>query len=567
MSDPASNPSNPAPDSLDEEPIRAQSLHALLYCERLFFLEEVEKIRVADAAVYAGRRLHAEIERDQDEDEIENLYLESAELGLVGRLDAIKTREGKLVPYEHKRGRACTNLDGTPGAWSSDQVQVFAYALLIETERKLVVSECRIRYHEDRVTVRLPFDDAARKMVYEAIHLARMLRQTVKRPPVTSNERLCTRCSLAPVCLPEEARLKVSADASTEQERQPIRLFPSDDERQVIHVLESGASVGRSGDQFKVWYRDGRQEFVPGRKVSAIVLHGFAQISSQALRMCAEMDVGVHYITGGGRYIGAFNSIGPSAVQRRIRQYAALSDNCTCLNLAKQLVLCRGDMQRQVLLRASRRSEENQIMHETANGIKAVLKRVDAAPTLEYLRGLEGSIGARYFKAFGSLISPDLPQELQFKTRNRRPPRDRVNALLGFGYAQLLRDVTNAILIVGLEPALGFYHQPRSQAPPLALDLMEIFRVLLVDIPVLNSLNRQQWDIEADFAIAGSQVWLSDVGKRKFIQLYERRKAETWKHPVIGYSLSYNRLMELETRLLEKSWANEADLFAKIRLR
>nr|WP_267255938.1 CRISPR-associated endonuclease Cas1 [Nostoc sphaeroides] len=138
---------------------------------------------------------------------------------------------------------------------------------------------------------------------------------------------------------------------------------------------------------------------------------------------------------------------------------------------------------------------------------------------------------------------------------------------IGVGYALLLKDVMNAILTVGLEPALGFYHQPRSQAAPLALDLMEIFRVPLVDMIVIASVNRNQWDIKADFDIRGQQVWLSETGKRKFVELYENRKQETWKHPATGYSLSYRRLLELEVRLLEKEWMGEGGLFGQLIVR
>jgi CRISPR-associated protein Cas1 len=125
----------------------------------------------------------------------------------------------------------------------------------------------------------------------------------------------------------------------------------------------------------------------------------------------------------------------------------------------------------------------------------------------------------------------------------------------------------NAILTVGLEPALGFYHQPRSQASPLALDLIEIFRVPLVDLPVMASINRVQWDSQADFEIRGAQVWLSDAGRRKLIELYERRKEDSWKHPATGYSLTYRRLLELEVRLLEKEWMGEGGLFGQLVLR
>lgn len=199
--------------------------------------------------------------------------------------------------------------------------------------------------------------------------------------------------------------------------------------------------------------------------------------------------------------------------------------------------------------------------------IKAVLKQASQTTSLVSLLGVEGNMAALYFKALPYLMVEDVPEALQFRQWSRRPPRDRFNALLSFGYALLLKDVMNAILVVGLEPAFGFYHQPRTQAPPLALDLMEIFRVPLVDMPVMASVNRGQWDPPADFIIRGSQVWLSDPGRRKFVDLYERRKAEKWKHPVTAYSLTYRRLLELEVRLLEEEWSGEGGLFAQLILR
>ena len=113
---------------------------------------------------------------------------------------------------------------------------------------------------------------------------------------------------------------------------------------------------------------------------------------------------------------------------------------------------------------------------------------------------------------------------------------------------------------------LGFFHTPRSAAHPLALDLMEIFRVLLWDMSLVASVNRRQWKKE-HFNITKKQVWLSDEGRRQAIGLYETRKQETWKHPVLDYSLSYARTIELEVRLLEKEWSEQGGNFAKLRLR
>ena len=540
--------------------IRVCALHAFAYCPRLFYLEEVEELYTQDAAVFAGRRLHEEIEVQED-GQWEDLYLEDELLGLRGRVDALRKRDGQLIPYEHKRGRSHRDENNQPQPWESDRLQILAYCCLLEVTKGITITEGRIRYHSDNVLLHVPLDDAGRKLVRDSIKAARELRASNYRPPVIENEYLCSRCSLSPVCLPEEARL------AHNKEWQPKRLFPADDERQVLHVLEPGTRVGRTGEQLKITHKDQTQERVSILQVSQLVLHSFSQLSTQALHFLAGNDIGIHFISGGGRYVGSLDNRSGS-IQRRIRQYKALSEDAFCLTLAQKLVMCRAQGQRRFLMRAKRNLKENSISLDKAiNGIKAVLKKLEQIETIDSLLGIEGNIAALYFAALPYLLNPDVPQQLSFSGRNRRPPKDRFNALLSFGYSLLLKDVMNAILTVGLEPALGFYHQPRSQASPLALDLMEIFRVPLVDMPVVGSVNRNQWEVDADFEIRGEQVWLSESGRRKFINLYEERKSQSWKHPVTGYSLTYRRLIELEVRLLEKEWSGEGGLFAQLTVR
>jgi len=594
------------------------ALHALRYCERLFYLENVEQMRVADGAVFAGRRLHVEIARGEDEEEPLTLELESERWGLKGKVDCVRRRDGEIVPYEHKRGRAARGADGEAEVWASDRVQIVAYAVLVEERTGRRIAEGRVRYHADNVTVRVALDEAARAELVAAIERARELTQTVERPPVTENERLCVRCSLAPVCLPEEARLglevradearaceverksfdgvqaqsetkfgteseakfetkvegNAGANVETKFERKPkrerLRLFPADDDRRSLHVLTQGARVGRKGDRFEVAARDEEAQLHPVREIGQVVLHGFAQITTQALRLCGEQEIGVHWVTTGGRYMGAWVA-GAGSVQRRIRQYRALTDEAFCLKLARRLAEARARGQLSFLLRASRDAGGTKAIAgeviEAVSGIRKLLSPLARAGNIDSLRGYEGSIGAHYFSALPYLVTAEAGASMRPDGRSRRPPRDRCNALLSYGYALLLKDVANAIIVTGLDPSLGFYHQPRSQAPPLALDLMELFRVPLVDLPVIASINRRQWDANADFQIAGEQVWLSDTGRKKFIGIYERRKADYWKHPVIGHSLTYSRLIELEVRLLEKEWMNEGGLFARMRLR
>lgn len=574
--------------------LSVHSLHALAYCERLFFLEEVERLRVADERVYAGRTLHVEIERDET-DEVFNLSFESEKFGLIGKVDCIRKRDGEIIPYEHKRGKAARSIDKKAETWASDRLQIIAYCLLVEENSGKTILEGRVRYHADNATVRVPIDEQARTDFATHLERAKDLQTSIERPPVAANERLCVKCSLAPICLPEEARLAeriikeekgregekeidISQSAIPNQQSQILQLFPAVDDRQILHILTNGAKVGRKGDQLEVWSPETEEKQVyPVQEIGQVVIHGFAQITTQALRLCAERNLGVHWVGYGGRYMGAWTS-GQGSVQRRIRQYKALTDPDFCLALAKKLVEAKVKMQLGFLLRASRESgREVEDVKTSILSIRKLLSPLNRTESIDSLRGFEGSVGASYFKALPHLVSDEVGDLMKPDGRNRRPPKDRCNALLSYGYALLLKDITNAILVVGLDPSLGFYHTPRSQAHPLALDLMEIFRVTLVDLPVIGSINRKQWDEDTDFQIAGKQVWLSDSGRKKFIQIYERRKADQWKHPVIGYSLSYSRHLELEVRLLEKEWTDKLSstdtnleskgLFAKMRLR
>jgi CRISPR-associated protein Cas1 len=390
---------------------------------------------------------------------------------------------------------------------------------------------------------------------------ARLLRESLDRPPITDNDRLCKRCSLAPVCLPEEVR------QDREPERDPLRLFPADHDGATLHVVAPGAQVGCSGDTLVVRPRDEPETKHAVRGIDTVLMHGFAQLTTQAIRLCVEHGVGVHWLSTSGHHTASLVSTA-GQVQRRVRQYRWLTDEPTCLRLAKALVHARVEGQHRYLLRASRGGKEvRDDLLPALSAIHEALRDVAGAKDRDSLRGHEGQAALHYFQALRLLLGEQVPDSLRSEERNRRPPRDRFNALLSYGYGLLHTSVMRAVLASGLEPALGFYHTPRSAAYPLVLDLMELFRVPLWDMVLIGSLNRGQWDPEADFTVTTAKVWLSESGRKKAIGLFEARLRETWKHPVLNYSLSYARTLELEARLLEKEWTGEPGLFARSRLR
>ncbi|MDW8217966.1 MAG: type I-MYXAN CRISPR-associated endonuclease Cas1 [Acidobacteriota bacterium] len=536
-----------------------------------FYLEEVEEIRQANDRVYAGRRLH---QQDMAEGaEIVTDEVESERWGIRGKADGARYRNGSLVAYEHKKGRS-----NRCQAWPSDRLQVSAYCALLEEATGKPMAEGRIRYHADNVTVSVAFDEAARAELRTAVIRAAELRQTTARPPITEDSRLCRYGSLAPVCLPEEERLAldVAQEAPLEVEpetqpsangRAPLRLFPERDERRVLHITEPGSRVERAAEQLVVHAPDRPAIQFPGRDVATVVIHGSAQITTQALHYGAANGIAVQWLTGGGQVVGAL-SAGTPGVQRRHRQYAALSDPSFRLDLARRLAMAKVENQLRYLLRATRPSSgletRDEQLASDLTRLRHALSQLSRVTTADELRGYEGQAGRADFNALPRLVQVEA---FAFTGRSRRPPRDRFNALLSFFYALIYKDCLAALLAVGLEPAFGFLHTPRSAAHPLALDLMELFRVLLGDVPVIGSVNRRQWDAEADFVITPHKAWLSQEGKRKALAIYEERKQETWKHPVLRYSLSYHRTIELEARLLEKEWTGRPGLFARMRLR
>ena len=538
--------------------IRVSALHALTYCERLYYLQHVENISTPDHRVHAGRTLHdSEVDKER---EWQSLELSSEEWGIRGKVDFARYRDGRLIAVEHKKGRSKGE-----DAWDSDKLQVTAYAALLSEHFDRPVPEGRIRYHANNKTVRVAVDDAALDRLRRSVVRTRELSLSLERPPVTDNENLCAKCSLSPVCLPEESRLAAAIDTvgDTATASKPRRLFPKDDARRVLHVVDRDAQVKRSGLQLVVRNSKGEEKKFPGMDVGAIILHGSVQITSQAIQFAVANDIAVHWMSGGGWYVGGVAP--PAGVQRRLRQYEALQDGDLRLRLSRRLAEAKIENQLRFITRQSRTRKARDKVEEYLKAIRNQIREARYCTDTDALRGCEGIAARNYFSALAFLLDPD-EKSMAFSGRSRRPPRDGFNAALSFGYGLLYREVMAAIIAVGLDSAVGFFHAPRTAAHPLALDLMELFRTTLWDMPLVASVNRRQWS-EEHLAVSKKQVWLSDEGKRLAVGLFEQRKQETWKHPVLEYSLSYARSMELEARLLEKEWSGDEGLFARMRLR
>lgn len=277
---------------------------------------------------------------------------------------------------------------------------------------------------------------------------------------------------------------------------------------------------------------------------------GHVQISTQAVHELCDREVPIVYMSSGGWFQGMTRGIDHKNVELRRRQYAAASDPLHALAIARRLVAVKIRNTRTLVRRNAEAAPAF-----TLQRMKELAASSETAGSLESLLGIEGTAARVYFEAFRTMIEgPELAFE--FDGRNRRPPRDPVNALLSLGYALLAKDLTILLQAVGFDPYLGFYHQPRYGRPALALDVMEEFRPLVVDSVVLSAVNTGAVKI-GDFLRRGGAVTLTQPGRAKFIRAYERRMDEEITHPVFGYRISYRRTLEVQIRLLARYLTGE----------
>jgi CRISPR-associated protein Cas1 len=201
--------------------------------------------------------------------------------------------------------------------------------------------------------------------------------------------------------------------------------------------------------------------------------------------------------------------------------------------------------------------------------LKLLAEKAETASEIDTLLGIEGSAARVYFSEFAGMLKSGedgdnahqgAPTEFSFDftQRNRRPPRDPVNALLSLAYSILVKDLTITCYSLGFDPYWGFYHQPRFGRPALALDLMEPFRPLIADSVVLTAINTRMVTT-ADFIRSGPAVALKPNGRKGFFRAYELRMDTLVTHPMFDYRLSYRRLLEVQARLLARFLNGEID--------
>jgi CRISPR-associated protein Cas1 len=595
--------------------VPARMVNEVLYCERLMYLEWVQGEFADNAFTVEGRFTHARADtpggklpaprvvddtEDENKDEPENapvelsryrlrqrkdvpeerpyqarsIWLTSEKLGITAKIDVVEgTESGVVVPIEYKRGAA---PDLPEGAYLPERAQVCVQALLLR-EHGYRCDEGAIYFAKSRQRVAIPLTEALIFRTLEAVRTAREIAARNEAPPPLQDSPKCRGCSLVDICLPDEVNLLRALDGKPPIETPPLEIAAADDpdvplspdpwqlttdldpepsrnvrqlvtardDRVPLYVHDFRAVIALSGEQLMV---RGSEGTVPVRlmNTSQVVIRGNAQISTQALRALLERGIPISFLSGGGYFVGRATGHDTNNVDLRMAQYHAASNEAVCLELARAFVVAKIRNSRTML-----RRNHDSLGPTTLFELKQLARKAASAESLASLLGLEGAAARVYFQAFQGMLKSRAAMSFDFQRRNRRPPKDPINALLSFTYSLLVKEITIAAAGVGLEPLLGFYHQPRFGRPALALDLMEELRPIVADSVVVGALNTGVVTAD-DFVSIADACSMKPHARRALTDAFERRLDQLIAHPIFGYRVSYRRVIEIQARLLSR---------------
>jgi CRISP-associated protein Cas1 len=489
------------------------------------------------------------------------------ELGIMGKLDLVSAdpEGGEAVPVETKKSR----VPNTPErSYPPERVQVMAQGLLLRAHGYR--SEHGYLYFAgSRSRVRVEFTPELETETRDIISAVREARGSVEMPPPLEDSPKCWGCSLCGICLPDETnalRAAAIADENVPASELEVldgnegtedsesagsdvrRLYAARDRAMPFYVQEQGAKVGKSGERLNVTKLGGNVGSVRLIEVSQVVLIGNVQVSSQALHLLMEKSIPVVHFSTGGWFHGMSHGIGIENAYARSAQYVAAADLAMRIRFASGAVRAKLANQRALLLRNGQGKTRDEAVANLARRLK---QNETLFTSLDEILGWEGEGAALYFSAFSTMLKTGELPEFGFSNRNRRPPRDPVNALLSFAYALLAKECLVALWAEGLDPWWGLYHQPRHGRPALALDLMEPFRPIIADSVVITAINTGMVGPK-DFVVNANGCAMLPSGRKGFLRAWEQRLDQLYTHPEFDYRCSWRTILRIQSRLLAR---------------
>lgn len=334
--------------------------------------------------------------------------------------------------------------------------------------------------------------------------------------------------------------------------------------RNTIYVTSEEAWLRKDGENLIVEVSGAERGRVPLHRIEGVVSLGRAGASPRLLAACAEAGIAVSLLDPNGRFLARVEGPRSGNVLLRRSQYRVADDPVRSVPIVRGIVAAKAANQRQVVRRALRDHAESigaegvAALAEAERRLTDAARRTLVAQSVDALRGIEGEAAAVYFAVFQQCVRVEDPA-FAFRGRSRRPPLDRINALLSFLYAMLGHDCRSALETHGLDPQVGFLHADRPGRAGLALDLMEELRPVLADRLALSLVNRRQL-AAADFVVeeAGG-VRLTDEARKRVLVAWQERKRETLRHPFLDETLPLGLVAQAQAQMLARHLRGDLD--------
>ncbi len=559
------------------ELIPARMLNEFAYCPRLCYIEWVQGEFLDSADTVDGRFQHRRVDlgpaksslskpqsspsrpsskasasqiSESQETEFQTFHdrsvpLSGKECGITCRIDLLEGEGGMVTPVDYKRGYA---PDIPEGVYEPERVQLCAQGLVLR-ENGFACNGGMVYFVKSKKKVPVPFDESLVKRTMELIYSLRSTARNGEMPPPLAHSPRCNRCSLAGICLPDEITLlkEMQTDEKAAEAFGPMRrLLPARDDNVPVYVVGQGYTVRKKEDRLEIVSREGKASEARIREISQLCLYGGVEITTPAMVELMQRGVPVIHYTHGGWFQGICLGNTHKNVELRIRQFQCFMDSSRATALARSAVSGKIKNCRTLL----RRNCAGDCRYDL-DLLAKLAGDAGKAKSSESLLGIEGAAAECYFSRFAGMLKA-AGKDFSFTERNRRPPRDPVNATLSYLYGILVKDIFVTILAVGFDPYLGFYHRPRYGRPALALDMMEEFRPLIADSTAITLFNNEELSAR-DFLKSRAGVALTADGKRTIVSGYERRMEMEVSHPIFGYKISYRRVLEVQARLLARA--------------
>ncbi|MGC4085856.1 MAG: CRISPR-associated endonuclease Cas1 [Vicinamibacterales bacterium] len=523
----------------------ARMLNEFVYCPRLFFYEWVEGVFAHSADTVGGSLRHEALDARSDSlpgpEDVEGLTLKARGVmlssdvhHLIAKIDLVEVSDGTVAPIDYKIGRPKEGDDGLE-AWPADRTQLCAQALVLR-DNGYVCHEAVAYYHATRQRVRITIDDSLVAETLDALTKAKSIAERGRIPPPLEDSAKCPRCSLVGICLPDEtaAALAWRAEEAGDQLElfaavdspipEPLattpagelrRLVPARDDLRPLYVTGYGLTVGKSGEVLEVRERKQLVQEARVKDICQLNVFGSVHVTSAVIEALCMAEKPIAHFSLGGWFYGLTQGLGLRNVFLRRGQFDRAGDDDFCLVMARAFIVSKIRNQRTMLQR-----NHVEPPARVVGRLKGLAVSASRCENLETLLGIEGTAARLYFEHFVGMLkaeNDDGSLAFDFEHRNRRPPRDPVNAMLSLAYAFLARDLTIICHTIGFDPFIGFYHQPRFGRPALALDLMEEFRPLVADSAVITAINTRMVTPDC-FVRTGSAVSLDKRGRTGLIR-------------------------------------------------